>query len=420
MIQTTGHMHKENTTLLGPFRQILPMANLPLKGALKDEQLTIIEDGGVLVEEGKIIALDKYDTLLSANPNAQLSSIKEDMVALPGFIDAHTHICFGGTRAFDYAARNNGKTYLEIAQEGGGIWSTVTQTRAASQDQLTTMMMPRIKRQIQNGITTVEVKSGYGLNVEEELKMLRAIREANSKTPIDLISTCLAAHIRPKDIDLDERGYLEMILQDLVPKIQAEKLTRRFDIFIEESAFGMKESTPYLKTLKALGFELTVHGDQFNPGGSHVAITVGAKSVDHLEASGEKEILALANSEVIPVALPGATIGLGCPFTPARKLLDAGCSLAIASDWNPGSAPQGNLLSQAAIMGTFEKLSAAEIFSGITFRAATALGLEDRGRLVNNSLADIVAFPIHDYKEILYHQGELKPKYVWKNGQKIK
>jgi len=412
-------MHKEDELLIGPFKQILPMSGLPLKGALKDEQLIIISDGGILIKEGKIVAIDKYSTLAKTHPNASFSHISEDMVALPGFIDAHTHICFGGTRAFDYAARNNGKTYLEIAKEGGGIWSTVTQTRAAAQSELTALMMTRIDRQIRNGITTVEVKSGYGLNVEQELKMLRAIEEANKQTKIDLISTCLAAHILPKDIDLDEAGYLNMILKELVPIIQKEKLTNRFDIFIEESAFGMALSTPYLNTLKKMGFDLTVHGDQFSPGGSHVAIDVGAKSVDHLEASGEKEILALAHSEVIPVALPGATIGLGCPFTPARKLLDAGTSLAIASDWNPGSAPQGNLLSQAAIMGTFEKLSAAEILSGITYRAAAALGLKDKGILAPNKNADIVGFAIHDYREILYHQGELKPKFVWKNGEQI-
>ena len=412
-------MHKEKKTLLGPFKQILPMTGLHNKGALKDEQLTIIEDGGILLQGDSILAVDKYDTLSEQHPNSEMEKLEGDLVAMPGFVDAHTHICFAGTRSFDYAARNNGKTYIEISKEGGGIWSTVKHTREASKEQLVQLMIPRMQKQISNGITTTEVKSGYGLNAENELKMLRAIKDADKSHPLDLVPTCLAAHIIPKEHGITEKEYLQLILEEIEPQIAKEKLCTRFDIFIEDGAFTEKSSIDYLEQLKTKGYELTVHGDQFNAGGSKVAIAVGAKSVDHLEASGDEEIDALAKSEVIPVALPGASIGLGCDFTPARKLLDKGCSLAIASDWNPGSAPQGNLLSQAAILGTFQKLSTAEIFSGITFRAASALGLSDRGKLDSNLKADIVAFPCHDYKEILYHQGELKAIHVWKNGIKV-
>lgn len=413
-------MHNKTLKLIGPFKQILPMTGLPQKGALKDEQLSIIENGGILVHEDQIVTVDKYQKLSDNNPNCEKETITEDLVVLPGFIDAHTHICFAGTRSFDYAARNNGKTYLEISKEGGGIWSTVKHTRAASEEDLVKLLIQRMQKQISNGITTTEVKSGYGLNVENELKMLRAINKADSKHPLDLVATCLAAHIIPKEKGITENEYLQLILDKLEPQIAEEKLCKRFDVFIEDGAFSQEASTDYLLQLKSRGYELTVHGDQFNAGGSKVAIAVGAKSVDHLEASGDNEIAALATSEVIPVALPGATIGLGCDFTPARKLLDSGCSLAIASDWNPGSAPQGNLLSQAALLGTFQKLSTAEILSGITFRAADALGLNDRGKLEKHLKADLVAFPSHDYKEILYHQGELKPSHVWKNGAQIK
>jgi len=273
-----------------------------------------------------------------------------------------------------------------------------------------------MQKQLANGITTIEVKSGYGLNAVQELKMLRAINNANKNHPIDLIPTCLAAHIIPKEHGITEEEYLNTILNDIEPIIADEKLCNRFDIFIEDGAFSEPQSIDYLNELKSRGYEITVHGDQFNAGGSKVAIQVGAISVDHLEASGETEISALANSNVIPVALPGASIGLGCDFTPARKLLDQGCSLAIASDWNPGSAPQGNLLSQAALLGTFQKLSTAEVLSGITYRAANALGLSDRGKIEENKIADIIAFPCHDYREILYNQGELKVKQVWKKG----
>lgn len=419
MIQTTGHMHNETLKLLGPFRQILPLTGLAEKGPLKDEQLTLIEDGGILIQNDSIVKIGNYKKLLDANPSCATKPISEDLVALPGFIDAHTHICFAGTRSFDYAARNNGKTYLEISKEGGGIWSTVKHTRAASQTKLVELMLPRMQKQITNGITTTEVKSGYGLNTENELKMLRAIQQANKNHALDLVPTCLAAHIIPKENGITEKDYLQLILEEIEPQIAAEKLCNRFDIFIEDGAFTEDASLDYLTQLKARGYEITVHGDQFNAGGSKVAIAVGAKSVDHLEASGDAEIAALAQSNVIPVALPGATIGLGCDFTPARKLLDQGCALAIASDWNPGSAPQGNLLSQAALLGTFQKLSTAEILSGITYRAANALGMSDRGKLDANLKADIVAFPSNDYREILYHQGELKATHVWKNGLQV-
>jgi len=403
--------------LIGPFTQILPLSNLPLKGALQDEQLNIIPNGGILVQEDKIAAVGTYSDLEKQYSDCEKEIISGDQVALPGLIDAHTHICFAGTRSFDYAARNNGKTYLEIAKEGGGIWSTVTHTRKASQSELEALMLPRMDKQIRNGITTTEVKSGYGLNQEHELKMLRAIKAADENHAIDLISTCLAAHICPKDTDLDEKAYLDYILREIEPQIKEEKLTNRFDVFIEDSAFTPQLSKAYLLELKNRGYQITVHGDQFTAGGSQIAIDVEARSVDHLEASTQKEVEALGKSNVVAVALPGATIGLGCPFTPARALLDAGASLAIASDWNPGSAPQGNLLSQAAILGTFQKLSAAEIFSGITFRASAALGLDDRGTLTEGKLADIVAFPTDDFREILYHQGELKPSKVWKKGK---
>ena len=406
--------------LIGPFCQLLTLSNLPLKGALKDEQLEIIPEAGILTQNGLIKQIGNFKEIKDTYQQDSLSidTIEEDLVALPGLIDAHTHICFAGSRSKDFAARNNGKSYLEIAQNGGGIWDTVTQTRLAKQPQLLKFTLNKLDILLKRGFTTVEIKSGYGLSLEHELKILSAIQVANISHPIDVISTCLAAHIPPKDLD-NEEVYLQMILDELVPIIQQEELTTRFDIFIEKGAFSPSIALWFLKRLKAKSFQITVHGDQFSVGGSQVAIECNASSVDHLEASGENEILALAASNTVAVALPGASIGLGCNFTPARKLLDAGASLAIASDWNPGSAPQGNLINQASILSTFEKLSAAEVWAGMTFRAAQALGLLDRGKLTVGQLADITAFPCADYREILYHQGELQAKNVWKKGKQV-
>lgn len=403
--------------LIGPFDQVLTMDQLPVKGALKDEQLEIISNAGILIEGDIVKELGDFEELSkNRSSNTRVYELNEPAVALPGFIDAHTHICFGGSRANDFAARNGGKSYQEIAAAGGGIWSTVNHTRQCNQDELTVSMIDRIHALLKQGITTIEVKSGYGLSAEHELKMLRAIRSADGKTPADLVSTCLAAHIIPKDRDGGEKEYLDYILNEILPAIQEEDLCRRFDIFIEENAFSTTHSSEYLRVLKNKGMELTVHGDQFTTGGSRVAVECGALSVDHLEVSTDKEIDLIAGSNTIATALPGASLGLGCSFTPCRKLLDAGASLAIASDWNPGSAPMGQLLTQAAILSSFEKLSMAEVFAGITFRAARALKLHDRGIIRPGSKADITTFETSNCKEILYRQGSMPVSHCWKNG----
>lgn len=401
--------------LLGPFSQILTMEGLSLRGALKDEQMRVINNGGILIEKDRIIALGDFEELRKSHKGCTVEELTDAVTALPGLIDGHTHLCFAGSRANDFAARNSGKTYQQIAADGGGIWDTVSKTRKATPEYLEAKMCEKLDTLLMRGITTVEIKSGYGLDLEEELKILRVIQSANVRHHIDIVPTCLAAHIVPPAFK-SEVEYLDYILKEIEPIICSEGLAGRFDIFIEENAFSKAAALYYLNTLRSLGHDFTVHGDQFTVGGSEVAIATKAISVDHLEAAGDAEVSALSRSQTFPIALPGASLGLGLPFAPARKLLDAGCSLAIASDWNPGSAPQGNLLTQAALLSTYQKLSAAEVFSALTFRAAAALKLANRGVLKSGNLADIVAFPTTSYKEILYHQGELQPTQVWKRG----
>ena len=410
-----------NYKLIGPFKQVITMSGLSLKGAIADESIQIIEDAGILMEEDRIHTIGKFEDLLfeSKNIDIEITTLKGDHVCLPGFIDSHTHICFGGSRANDYAMRNAGKTYLEIAKSGGGIWDTVTQTRKASEEELIKGIVKRANRHLKNGITTIEVKSGYGLSISEELKMLRAIKKANTVLSPDLISTCLAAHMLPKDYNGTAEEYLSEISTTLFPILKEEKLTNRIDAFIEESAFSAEVIAPYFEKAVEMGFDITVHADQFSTSGSAVAVKFNAVSADHLEASTDKEINLLANSDVIATALPGASIGLGCAYTPARKLLDAGGALAIASDHNPGSAPMGDLLTQASILGTFEKLTNAEVLAGITFRAAATLKLTSRGRLEKGFLADFCIFHTNNYNEILYNQGNFKPCIVWKKGTEV-
>ncbi|RNI21947.1 imidazolonepropionase [Rufibacter latericius] len=410
----------EPFTLIGPFTQIVTMAGLPMKGPLADEQLQVLEMGGVLLKGEKVEKVGPYATLSQEAEANQyhFHKIGQPMVLLPGFIDAHTHLCFAGSRARDYALRVAGKTYLEIARAGGGILDTVSKTRAATREELVQSLLQRCDRHLAEGVTTCEVKSGYGLSLEDELKMLEAIQQANQQHALDLVATCLAAHMRPPEFT-ENAAYLQHVLEELLPKVKAHKVAQRVDIFIEDTAFSEEEALPYLQAAQALGFDLTVHADQFSTGGSKIAAQVKAASADHLEASGPTEFSLLQQADVVATVLPGASLGLGMPFAAARQMLDAGLCVAIASDWNPGSAPMGDLLMQAALLGAAEKLTMAETFAGITYRAARALRLDDRGQLASGFLADMVAFPADSYQEILYHQGKLKPHMVWKRGKLI-
>lgn len=405
--------------LIGPFKQVVTLANLPLRGKLSDDQLEITVDGGIIVENDKIQKTGNFETLKAENQNIEIETVEGMQIVLPAFVDSHTHICFGGNRANDFAMRNAGKTYLEIAESGGGIWSSVQHTRNASEEELLTTLLERINALLHLGITTIEVKSGYGLDVENELKMLRIIKKAQEQTQATLVPTCLSAHLRPKDFEGDNREYLNYIISEILPKVKEENLAKRVDIFIEKSAFQPEESKDFLLKTKDLGFEITVHADQFTPGSSRIAVEVGAKSADHLEATIDEDIEFLAKSDTVATALPGASLGLGEKFTPARKLLDAGAIVAIASDWNPGSAPMGNLITQASVLATYEKLTTAEVLAGMTFRSAFALGLEDRGRLESGLKADFVTFKTDNFQNVLYNQGSLKAEHIYINGDKI-
>ncbi|WP_454059565.1 imidazolonepropionase [Elizabethkingia ursingii] len=404
--------------IIGPFKQVVTLANLPLRGSLKDEQLEIIENAGILIESCKIVKVDNFETLRREFQNVTLEETEGEQIAMPAFTDCHTHICFAGNRANDFSMRNAGKTYLEIAESGGGIWSSVKHTREATEEELHKTLCVRIDDLVRQGITTIEIKSGYGLKLDCELKMLRAINHAKEKTPAKLIPTCLAAHMKPKDFIGDSEEYLNYVLEYVLPVVQEEHLAERVDIFIEKSAFQPEESKSFLQKAKAMGFEITVHADQFTPGSSRVAVECGAKSADHLEATSDEDIDYLAKSNTVAVALPGASIGLGDSFAPARKILNAGGILAIATDWNPGSAPMGKLVAQASILATFQKLSTAEVLAGITFRSAYALGFEDRGVLSEGKRADMVCFKTDNYQNVLYRQGALEPCAVYIKGEK--
>jgi imidazolonepropionase len=400
--------------VIGPFSQILTMDQLPLNGPVSDDSLLIMKDAGVVIKNGIIIEIDQFSILSSRNKN--VIPLSEPMVAIPGLIDAHTHLCFAGSREKDYAARLCGLSYQEIAKRGGGILDTVFKTRNTSQEDLLIQLLHRLKKQQKQGITTCEIKSGYGLTIDDELKILRTIKSAATKQPIELIPTCLAAHVIPPEYSVAEE-YLQLVIDKLLPRIKKEKLSERIDIFIEEGAFSPEAAIKFLFKAKKKGFDVCVHANQFSSGGVNVAAAVHAQSADHLEVLSKEECFQLKENKVAAIILPGASFGLGIPYAPARLLLDEGVSVVIASDWNPGSAPMGQLLTQAAVLGAYEKLTIAETIAGLTYRAAAALNLKDRGILQKGMRADLALFPCKDYREILYYQGSLLPSSLVIEGE---
>ena len=389
------------------------MANVPERGAINDNSLEIIENGGVVIENGKIIEVGDF-SLLSKN-GLDIIEIKYPCVLLPGFIDSHTHVCHYGNRSDEYAKRNSGISYQQILAEGGGIHNTMDSTSNCTDDQLRDITLKRLKRHFLEGVLTCEVKSGYAPSLEDEIRMLKIINKIDSNNEIDLIPTCLAAHVTPKSFQ-SSKQYLESIINELLPKIKEENLSNRVDIFIEEKAFSVSEASHFLKHVKN-DFLITAHANQFTSGGLKVGVDNEAVSVDHLEVITDDEINYLSKSNTTGVVLPGCSLGLGIPFAPARKLLDNNCKVSIASDWNPGSAPMGDLLMQASLLGSNEKLSNAEVLAGITCRSANALSLIDRGSLDKGKIADMIGFETNDYRDILYNQGKLKPSFICKRGK---
>ncbi|MBR98597.1 MAG: imidazolonepropionase [Flavobacteriaceae bacterium] len=402
-------------TLFGPFTQILTMSNMAFKGSLSDEQLRIIKNGGIIVEGDRIVEVGNFSDL--KHMCKSVHEIEFECIILPGLIDCHTHICFAGSRANEYSKKIQGINYQQILSEGGGIYQTMEQTELNSDEELKKLTLSRLKRHFFEGVLTCEVKSGYGMDLIQERRLLKVINQIEKECPTDIIPTCLAAHVPPKNKNNLSREYLKLIVKELFPALKKENLAKRVDVFIEKNAFNINEAEEFLNSARQNGFDITAHTNQFSSGGLSIAVKSGALSVDHLEVISDEEIKLLSNSDTTGVVLPGCSLGLGLPFAPARKILDSGCKLAIATDWNPGSAPMGDLLMQASILASNQKLNNAEIFSGLTYRSANALGLNDRGIIEPNRIADFIGFKLPDYREILYNQGKIKPSFICKRGE---
>jgi imidazolonepropionase len=324
---------------------------------------------------------------------------------IPGLVDCHTHLAFGGWRAEEFEQRIQGRSYLEIAQAGGGIARTVGLTRSTSEDALLSRAAGFLREMLTLGVTTVECKSGYGLDREHELKLLRVYRRLAAEQPIRLVPTLLGAHVVPPEYRDDRERYLKQLIEELIPEVGRQQLARCCDVFLEQSAFSLDEARRILLAGRAVGLAPKLHADQLtSSGGAELAAEVKALSADHLEHVSPKGIAALARSGVVAVSLPLASLYLGQSPMPARRLIDAGVAVAVATDFNPGSAPSYHLPLALTLACTLQRMTPAEALKGATSLAARALGLSYRlGSLAPGMAADFAVIDAPDVNHWLYH-----------------
>jgi imidazolonepropionase len=382
--------------------------------------LAIINDGAMLIRDGRIVqtgARGEIEKLIDADCQVVDAAGR---VVMPGFVDAHTHPVFAGNRADEFEMRAAGKSYQEIAASGGGIRSTVLKTRAASEDELFTASRRYCDWFLRAGTTTIEAKSGYGLTLEDEMKMLRVIRQLDEETPLRYVPTFLGAHTVPDEYKDNRTAYVDLIVNEMIPLVAREGLARFCDVFCEKGAFDVDESRRILQAARAYGMELRVHADQLSlSGGSQLAAELGATTADHLEYAGQPEISALKSANVQPVLLPASVLMIGSRRYPdARAMIDAGLAVVLAADFNPGSSPTTSMLLVLTLASAQMKMFPAEAITAATINAAYSLGLGDEiGTLESGKRADFVVHECGDYRELGYFAGILRPVAVYVEGR---
>ncbi|GAB4445298.1 MAG: imidazolonepropionase [Anaerolineales bacterium] len=405
--------------------QLLTLAGGPQRGRALGT-LGIIEDGAVVVRDEKIVAVGTTPELRAAYPNEPTLDANH-CVLMPGFVDPHTHVIWGGDRANEFEMKMAGKPYLEILAEGGGILSTVRATRTASIESLIAQTRPRLLRMFSHGTTTVEVKTGYGLQTATELRLLKALLTLDDETPLDLAFTFLGAHAIAPEYRDDPQGYTDLVSETMLPLLKewwethAPRLPLPFvDVFCENKAFTLEQSRQILTQARSLGFPLKIHADEFdNLGGASLAVELGAASADHLVKTSDADIAALGKSDTVAVALPCTPFGLAeCDYTPARKLLEADAILALATDCNPGTSWNESMQIAIALACRYMKLTPAQAIAAATINAAHAIRRADRiGSIEAGKQADMLILSVQDYRHLGYRYGTNLVKQVIKRGQ---
>jgi imidazolonepropionase len=386
-------------------------------GEMRD--LAIIADGAMLILDGRIQSVGTRSEIESGMGRDSEVVDAGNRVVLPGFVDAHTHPVFAGNRANEFEQRASGATYAEIAAAGGGIRSTVRQTRAASEDALLSAAQKYVAWFLENGTTTIEAKSGYGLRPEDEYKLLRVIRDIQ---PLRTVPTFLGAHEIPDEFRKDPAKYVDLVVEEMLPKVAGERLAEYCDIFCEPGIFGIEDSRRILTAARTLGLGLRLHADQLSKSGAAVlAAELNAATADHLEHTDAMGIAALKVAGVQPVLLPGSVYALGSSRYPdARAMLDAGLAVVLATDFNPGSSPTPSMPMILSLASTQMKMTPAEAVTATTINAAHSLNRGDEiGSLEPGKRADFVIHDCGDYREIGYFFGIRHPRAVYIEGNRV-
>lgn len=383
-------------------------------------ELGIISDGALLIREGLI---ESVGTSTQIKARIQADTVIVDAggrVVLPGFVDAHTHPVFAGTRAGEFEERSLGATYQQIAARGGGIQSTVNQTRAATLDDLVYAGRRYAEWFLRGGTTTVEAKSGYGLSLEDELKILRAIRRLDQETPLRYVPTFLGAHTIPKEYAARRDEYIALIIDQMLPRVAQEKLAEFADVFCEQNVFTTDESWKILTAARCHGLGLRIHADQLSlSNGARLAAELGTITADHLEHTDAGGIAALKSAGVQPVLLPGSVYALGSSRYPAaREMIDAGLAVILATDFNPGSSPTPSMTMILSLAATHMKMTPAESITAATINAAYSLNRGSQlGSLEPGKIADVVIHDCADYRELAYFFGIEHAYQVYVSGE---
>lgn len=401
----------ELLTLTGP--------PVPRRGADMRE-LSLVRGAAVASRDGRVLAAGREaDVLRSVDSSDATILDAGGSVVTPGLVDPHTHAVFARTREDEFAMRVEGRSYEEIAASGGGIRSSVRSVRDADEDDLFERSVSTLDSMLSHGTTTVEIKSGYGLSLESELKMLRVMRRLGETHAADVVPTFLGAHEFPDEWRDDRGGYVRLVTDEMIPAVAATGLARFCDVFCEEGVFSVDESRRVLQAGRAFGMEPKLHADELHPsGGAELAAELGARSADHLVCVSDGGIRALARASVAAVLLPGTTLSLGgASYAPARKLIDSGAPVALATDCNPGSSMTESLQIIMSLASMAVGMTPAECLTAVTVNAAFAIGAEDRaGTIERGRPCDVVVWEVDDHRAIPYHYGVNLVRNVIKQG----
>jgi imidazolonepropionase len=411
-----------NTIILRNAAELVPVSlqgeRVQRGSSMRD--LAIIKDGAVIIKDGQIDWLGLSRDLPPIPASAHVIDARNKTV-LPGLIDSHTHLIFSGSREDEFEDRLQGLSYQEITARGGGIHATVRRVREATADQLKDLARSHLRRLLSFGVTTVEVKSGYGLSLADELKCLEVIAELNAEGPLELVPTFLGAHAVPPEFRDRREEYLRLLVDEMLPEIARCRLAEFCDVFCEKDVFSLAESERILTKARALGFALKLHADELSPlGGAELAGRLKAVSADHLLCITEQGIEALAASGTVATLLPGTAFFLGVPYAPARRLIERGLAVALASDCNPGTCPTENLPLVGAMACTQMKMLPAEAITALTLNAAAAVNRSQRiGSLEVGKQADLIICDVPNYRLLFYHFGVNHVWRVIKHGQVV-